>query len=59
MSNAHAGCLKVNSSRISPIALVCGMATPVEIVNDCRLYTNRSLLMIVNFFSHRSADQLD
>ena len=39
MSNAHAGRLKVNSTRINPIELVCAMATPVEIVNHCRLYT--------------------
>ena len=39
MSDGHARCLKVNSSRISPIALVCVMARPVETVNDCRLYT--------------------
>ena len=52
MSNAHTGCLKVNSSRISPIALV-------ETVIDCCLYTNGSLLMIIGIFIHRSADQLD
>ena len=31
-----AGCLKVNSSRISPIALV---AAVVRIVNDCHFYS--------------------
>ena len=39
MSNAHAGCLKVNSSRISPIALVDAVGKPVEIVNDGHFYT--------------------
>ena len=39
MSNGHAACPKVNSSRISPVVLVCVMARPVEIVNNCRLYT--------------------
>ena len=48
MSNTHAERLKVNSSRISPIVFVCAMARSVEIVNNCRIYTNGCLLMITN-----------
>ena len=31
--------LKVISNRISPRAPVCAVSRPVEIVNDCRMYT--------------------
>ena len=38
MSNAHAGCLKVNSSRIDPITLVYPVGRPVKIVSDYHFY---------------------
>ena len=39
MSNAQAACLKGNSSRISPIALVGAVGRPPQIVNHCHFYT--------------------